>query len=322
MASPTTLTFVQPGYIDRKGVGKDALDKEMDKLVMRSNQTLLQGARFFRTVSSVTDTYKESDYGNDLVLPPESDDAGNLTFDTPTPGFSKELTVVNRRLAIQVERSLTEDQRFPVAKKMMGGLVRSGRLSIEYLFADILNNLTTDTATYRGADGCPVAYNAHPHPRRSTGTWSNIESAAALTTSTLFTAFKNMRKRVDERGYKYVVKPVLLVGPPDLEKKMAEIKDSALVPENAMNTKNVVPGLGGGWQYMVYDYQTDTNAWWIWGDMPAEENGFMFFQKVAPSIAPLTGRDLSTDIIWGQRLRMRVAAGTRIQRNVQYNEGA
>lgn len=317
----TTLTFVQPGYIDRKGVGKDALDKEMDKLIMVSNKTVLQGARFFRTVTSKSGTYKEGGYGNDLPLPPASEDAANMPFATPTPDFSKEITVVNRRLAIQVERSMAEDELFPVARKMMSGLIRVGKLSIEYMLADIMNNLTTDTATYWGADGVPVASASHPFARRSTGTWSNLESSTALTSTTYFTARKNMRNRTDTRGYKCPIMPVLLVGPADLAKKMSELASSDLVPESAMNTAHTAEG-GKGTQWMVYDYLTDTNAWFLWGDLPADDNGFLFFQKVAPSIAPLEGQDKATDIIWGQRLRMRVGAGVRIQRNIQYNAGA
>lgn len=323
MATPVILTTVRPGYIERHGVGAEALDKEMDKLVVRSNATVLQGAQFFRTAMAKAGSYKESDVGTSLELPPENEDSDNLPFATPIQGYSKSITIVNRRLAIQVERSFTEDELFSVARKLMGGLVRSGRLSIEYAMADILNNLVTDSSTYWGADGCPVAYASHPQTRRATGTWSNIGTAAALTTTTMFTAYTAMRKRTDEWGYKDPIRLSLLVVPPELEKKAAEIKGSTLVPETSINAKNVMPELAD-WGYTVYDYATDTNAWWLWGNKGNEEdyNGFIYVQRVAPSVGPVEGKDKATDIIWGQRLRMRVGFGTRIVKNMEYNEGA
>jgi len=318
----TPLWFVRPGYIDSEGVGKDALDKEMDALVKVANQTVMQGLQFFRTVTTVTDTYKESGYGDDLQLPPRSEDSARMPTGTPSPDYLRELTVVNRRLAVQVERSFTEDQKFDVARKMMGGLLRVGLLSIEYGCADIINNLSTDSAAYRGGDGVPLVDSSHPHRLEEGGTWDNEETAAALTTANLFTMFKNMRKRTDTRGYINPMKPRLVAVPPDMEKKMAEIKSSVLVPENSLNAKNVVPTLGGGWTWMVYDYFTSTTSYLCCADVPADQNGLLYVEKVRPSVAPLEGADKSTDIIWGQRLRMRVAFGGRHGRSIQLNAGA
>lgn len=318
----TTLTFVEPGYIDRQGVGADALDKTMDALVMVQNQTVLQGSPFFRTVMSKNGSYKEAGIGDDMPLPVKSEDSDRMPRATPTPDFNKTVTVTNRRMSIAVERSFVEDDIQGVARKMMGGLLRVGRLSIEYGMADIFNNLTTDSATYWGGDGVSIANDSHPYARRETGTWDNLGTAAALTSANLFTEIKALRQRTDTRGYKAPLKPRVVIVPPDLEKKVAEIKGSTLVPENAMNTKNVVPQLGGGWQYMVYDYLTDTNAWILWADVPQDQNGFLYFPKAVPSVGPLEGADKSTDIVWGQRLRMRVGFGARHGRGLQYNAGA
>jgi len=312
------LLYSQPGYIDRNGVGADALDKEMDKLRARSNETILQGARFIRTATPRGGVYKEADYGTGLELPRKSEDTDQMPFVTPVPGFDVSISVVNFRLAIQVEQSMIEDQIHPVVKKMMSGLLRSGKLNIEYGIADKMNNLTSTDAAYVGADGVAVASSTHPFARRETGTWSNLESATALTTTNLFTAMKNLRNRTDEFGYKKVIMTRQLVGPVDLLKKMAEIKESKLIPENALNTANTQTD----WTWSVYDYLTDTNAWFLLGDRPADENGLIFVQKVAPNIKPLEGRDKATDIKWGTRLRMRVGFGVHIWDNLQYNQGA
>jgi len=316
-----TLWRAQPGYISRSGVGKDAIDKEVDALIMVANKTVLQGARFFRTVTSQSGTYKESGYATGLPLPPESEDSAPMPSAEPTADFPKSVSVTTRRLAVQVERAFTEDQLFSVARQMMSGLLRVGKLCIEYGMADQWNNLTTGTGNYIGADGVAYAATTHPYARRQTGTWSNYGTAAALTSTTYFTAHKDLRKRTDERGYISPIKPTLLIVPPELEKKAREIAESNQVPENAMNTAQTVTG-GKGVNWMVYDYQTSATAWTLWGDLPEDQNGFLFFQKVAPSIAPLEGADKSTDIIWGERLRMRVGFGVRILRGIQHNAGA
>jgi len=319
----TILALGQPGYIDRHGVGQDALDKTIDKLILRENMTLLQGAQFFRTVNAPKgDEYKESDFGNDLPLPPENEDTDSLPFATPTRGYSKAITWVTCRLGVQVERSLVEDEIEAVAKKMMSGLLRSGKLRIEYLLADYMNNLTTDSAAYRGGDNLPAVSDSHPYERRMTGTWDNNETAAALTSSTFFTMKTNLRKRTDTRGYKSPRMAKLLVVPADLAKKASEIATANLVPESAMNTPHTAEG-GKGVSYVVYDYWTDTNCWAMFTNLGNdEENGLIFVQKVAPSVAPTVGSDRSTDVIWGQRLRMRVGAGLRHGKMLNFNAGA
>ena len=316
-----TLWRSEPGYISRSGVGKDAIDKTMDALVMVANKTVLQGARFWQKVYSKSGTYKESGYGNDLPLPPVSEDSAQLPTAVPTPDFPKSVTVTTRRLSVQVERAFTEDDLHGVARKMMSGLLRVGKLCIEYQLADFWNNLTTGTGVYVGGDGVAIANGSHPHRLRQTGTWSNLGSAAALTTTTYFQAYQNMRNRVDTRGYVLAVKPTLLVVPVELAKKAAEIAVAAKVPENAMNTPHTEFG-GKGVEWMVYDYQTDVNSWVLWGDLPKDQNGFLLFEKVAPNIAPTVGSDRSTDIIWGERLRMRIGAAVRVARNLEHNIGA
>ena len=318
--SAVTLRWSRPGFIGRHGVAADALDKELDAYRMRHNKTVLQGESFFRFVKTRGGSYKESNYGNGLELPRVSEDTARMPLVTPVPGFNEEITITTYRAGIQVERALPEDQIFAVAQKMMSGLMRSGKLCLEYAMADKMNNLTSTAAAYVGADGVAVASDDHPHERRETGTWSNIESAAALTHASFSTARKNMRKRTDEFGYVMSVFPRKLVVPPELEQKAREIRTAEKVPENALNQPNVWKDTG--WEVTVYDYLTDTNGWMLWGDMPADSCGLMIAQSEPSAIAPMTGRDTSTDVIWGRRLRMRFGMGVLTEKNLQYNAGA
>jgi len=314
-----TLYNSRPGFIDRHGVGEDALDKTIDAMIKVYNQTPLQGAMFFRTVSAKGGTYKESGYGNDLPLPPKNEDSDALPFAVPSADFPKEITVDERRLAVQVERAYPEDQLHDIARKQMSGLLRVGRLAVEYQMADIWNNATTASG-YDGGDGVSWANDSHPYRRLAQGTWDNLETASALTSATFSTARTNLRKRTDTRGYPNMLMVKLLVVPADLERKARELKTADKVSENALNQ----PWVFGSddWIFKVYDYQTDTNAWTLVGGIPEENKGMIFVEKVRPNIAPTTGGDRSTDIIWGERLRMRTGAGHRVCYELQHNIGA
>ena len=309
-----------PGYIDRYGVGADALDKTIDALRERYNQTVLQGAQFFRTANPSGGVYTESSYGTNLQLPPVNNDSDKLPFAGPQKGFKKSFSILTYRLATQVERALTEDQLVPVARRMASGLMNSARLLLEYQFADIFNNITATTATYVGADGVAVASASHPFEKAQVGTWSNIESAGALTAANFSTARTNMRKRQSDLGYKQIVLPKKLVVCADKETQARTLMASEKVPGGALNDKWVYQGAV---EIVVWDYLTSTTAWGLWGDIPAEYNTFLYMPEVMPNLAPTEGADRSTDIIWGERLRMRHAIGAMGgDRNLQWNVGA
>jgi len=312
------LKQLNPGYIDRHGAGSDALDKTIDALRMRYNKYPLQGAQFFKTETPKGGVFKISTFGTTLQLPTENQDSASLPFATPIKGFPISFTVKNYRMAVQVERSYVEDQLQDIARKQMSGLMNSARLLLEYNFASVINNASS--TSYTGADGMPLSDPAHPHARRATGTWSNEETAAALTSSTWATARKNMRKRPDEFGHRQPILPRKLVVCADIEQKARELKVASKIPETATNQ----PWVFGSddWDIVVWDYMTSTTAWFLVGNRPAEFSGMHYCPAVRPGIAPTEGGDKSTDIIWGQRLRMRFVVGFSVEPNIQYNAGA
>ena len=309
-----------PGYIDRYGVGADALDKTIDALRERYNQTVLQGAQLFRTAYPKGGVYTESTFGTSLPLPVISNDADRLPFAGPVKGFKKSFNIVTYRLATQVERAMTEDELIPVARRMAGGLMNAGRLQLEYQFADIFNNLTATGAAYLGADGVAAAASTHPYEKAQLGTWSNLESAGAFTAANFSTARTNMRKRTNDLGYHMIVTPKMVVCCADKETQVRTVLASEKVPGGALNDKWV---WSQSVNIMVYDYLTSTTIWMLRGDVPEEHNSFLYIPEVQPNLAPTEGADRSTDIIWGERLRMRHAIGSMGgDRNWQVNLGA
>jgi len=308
----------QPGYIDRQGVGTDALDKTIDALRIRFNKTPMQMAELFRVAKAKANTYYESTYGDELDLPRQNSDSDKIPFLTPVNGFKKQFTVTQYRSGVQVERAMPESELIPVARRMMGGLMKSARLQKEYAMADIWNNLTA-TGSYLGADGVAIVADNHPYPDSLAGTWSNLESAGDLTYANFTTARKNLRKRKNAKGQGMGIAPRQLIVPIDKEKEARTVMGSELVPGSANNDLNV-------WQNLVsikvVDYLTSTTQWTLKGDVGDEYCGFLWIEDVPASIAPTTGADRSTDIIWGERLRARFAVGATVDNNIQHNAGA
>lgn len=314
-----TLYYNQVGIIERSGVGKDALDKTMDALRMRYNAQPLQGSMFVRKEMANGGTYKESTFGNSLPLMTINEDTDDLNYVTPIPGYKGSVTIVTRRLALRVERSYVEDDLKGVVRRQMSGLLGAGRLTYEYAIADKMNNLTSSASGYAGADGAAMASATHTHERAETGTWSNLETAAALSLTTLSTARANLRKRPNEFGYPNPLRMKLLVVPPDLEGKARELKVVGKDPETSTNRPNV--WASDPWEVFVYDYMTDTNAWILFGDMPEEYKGIVLAERVAPTISSFDEPG-NPDIVYNQRIRARFALLNMDGKNIQYNAGA
>jgi len=308
-----------PGIIDRQGVGIDALDKDIDALRMRFNKTPMQMAELFRVAKASRNAYYESTFGDELDLPRESSDIDKIPFLTPTNGFKKKFTVVQYRSGVQVERAMPESELIPVARRMMGGLMKSARIQKEYAMADIWNNLVA-TGDYLGADGVAIAATNHPYPDALVGTWSNLDAVASdLTYDAYNTNRKALRKRKNAKGQVMGINPKQLIVPIDKEKEARTVIGTELVPGSANNDMNV-------WQntvtIKVVDYLTSLTQWTLKGDVGAEYNGFIYVEDEPASIISTTGADRSTDVIWGERLRVRFKVGATVDNNIQHNTGA
>lgn len=315
-----TLKQSNAGYISRLGCGIDAFDKSLDSLRMYWNSVPIQGAQFFRTVTPKGGSYKESGYDNVLQLPVVNSDSDRIPFVTPMKGFPKSFTTTEFRLGVQAERRTTETELLPYARRAMSGLMDSYRRLLEYSFADILNNATSTGTAYVGADGVALASASHPYRIRDTGTWSNIETAGALTHARFSTARTNMRKRKNHFGYETPISARKLVVSSTDEEAARRIISSEKVSGGDLNDKNVFMG---SVEVFVYDYLTSTTQWMLWGDVnTAEYGGLIFGNEVPANIAPVTGQDAATDIIWGERLRTIFMVGTMIEPNLQMNMGA
>ena len=310
----TVLTYVEPGVIERKGVGANLLDREFDMLLNRRNAVPLEGAGLFQVVRAAKDVFKAGTVGNELELPRENEDTDALPYVTPPPGFTKTINVVNYRSAIAVTRTMVEDDQHGKVKGLMSGLIDSARYHMEYGFADMFNN---GFATYEWADGMYLFDTVHPNEARETGTWDNTTTAAALTHSAYSSARTRLRKRTNARGYYSGMKPMELITVPDKEEAAKIIMASEKVSGNALNDKNVFQGDA---TVKIWGYLTSTTAWFIAAKVEPEQRGLLYVQRVAPNVAPV--KTVDPDILFDQRLRMRYAIGATSCRELDGNSGA
>lgn len=310
-------SYSEPGIITRNGSGLHHIDKEMDFLVTRANDTPIQGLQFVRTIGSdqiPTNTYKEATEGSILEVPPENNDTEDIPYVTPALGFSNTFTMVNYREGVKITRSMLEDDRFGSITKMLSGLIRAGQKKVEYSIAGLFNNGFTGTA---GADSEALFSNSHPHEDPDASTWDNLETASALTHGAYSTSRTNHRRQEDDHGDPMPIMPRQLVVPAELEEEARIILGSELRSGTAQNDKNPFQDES---EIFVYDWLTSITAWFLWGNLPKEMLGLLFMNKSPLQTQSVTFEN--PDIIRGERLRTRFATGFTTEKNLRGNAGA
>jgi len=315
MASHSAVTnwYSSPGVLEPK-VFADLVDKAMDLVWERRDQVTPQLMPLFEKATSQTGSFKTSSVSSIVDLPIKSEDTQPLPYTQPAPGFDQTFTTVNYRRAIRVTDDMRSMDRFGKVQMMISGLPKAATRLLEYACADVLNNAF---ATNLGADGMYLCDSRHPSEDPAAATWSNLQTAAALSPTTFSTARVAMRQRKNEKGYVDPIAPKLLVTGPANEEMAYKILNANLQPQSALNdpnwNKSVVTAI-------IADWITSSTAWFLFGDLTGPARGLFYVERVAPNVKPVGSED--PDIIWGRRLKMAFAMGFTTCRNVEGNAGA
>lgn len=225
-------------------------------------------------------------------------DTDDMEFVTRADGFGFEVNTYNYRQAIAIEKTLEEVDDVGVIRGMQSDLSENANMTIEYAIADVFNRgVNPSSAPVLCDDGMYLIDAARPNANPEAGTWSNEETASAITPSSLWTAQLNARQTTDENGRLYPRQIKKLVIRPEDEKTVKEIVDSQKDPTNAMNTTNV---LYRKYEYMVYDYLTDSAIYYLLDDPKSERNELRFYWRVKPSITTWQGDNPD---VMNQRIR-------------------
>jgi hypothetical protein len=266
-------------------------------------------ARFTEQCKQVFETKKSDKAYEEMImtvgtgLAPVKPEGDQIFLDTMSDGYTARAEHSVIGLGFAITREAIEDNLYESKSEMMGqNLSRSMGETKELRGASIFN-LAFDSGAPIG-DGEPLCDTAHP--LQFGGTVSNSVSADISDTS-LKNAITTIRTDfVDDRQLKIKVAPQKLIVHPDDAFDAFEILKSDLStsiatgtsPDYGTNTNNVnsLKSRGFFQDFMIYDYLTDSNAWFIMTDV---DYGLIHWQRRPLEIDmeytdPYTGNIITT----------------------------
>ena len=211
-------------------------------------------------------SYEEYVEDTGYGLAPIKPEGTSVSYDTDKQGYTSRLTNVTYGLGSIITKEAIDDNQYEnVAMSKASKLARSMRQTKENVFANILNRAFT--AGFTGGDGSILCVSSHP---TVDGTQSNVQTVAAdLSEAALEDLLITVRLAKDSRGLRIQLKGMKLVIPPQLEFIATRILSSQNQSGTANNDINAIRQTGmlpGG--LVVWDYLTDTDAWFIKTDAP------------------------------------------------------
>ena len=200
-----------------------------------------------------------------------------VTFDNANESFTSRYTHETVALAFAITEEAVEDNLYDsIAKRYTKALARSMANTKQIKAANVLNN--GYSSSYLGGDGVELFSSAHPTV--SAGNQRNeLETPADLSETSIEQALIDIGAIKDERGFKIAAKGMKLIIPSALQFTAERIMKSSARVGTADNDLNAVKSMGMIPQgYVVNNYLTDTDAWFIKTDVP---NGMKHFERAA-----------------------------------------
>jgi hypothetical protein len=196
-------------------------------------------------------------------------------YDTAQEAFTARYVHSVYSLAFALTEEAIEDNLYASpAKRYTAALKRSMVQTQEIIAAGVLNN--GFTAGFNGGDGVPLFSTAHPLV--SGGVNANRPATDVdLNETSLDAARIAIAKWTDERGLRIQCMPTKLVFPVDYAWTAERLLKTVLRPGSSNNDVNAIQStsfLPGG--YIVNNYLTDPNAWFMKTDVP---DGLKFFDR-------------------------------------------
>ena len=200
-----------------------------------------------------------------------------VSFDNANETFTSRYTHETIALAFAITEEAVEDNLYDsIAKRYTKALARSMANTKQIKAANVLNN--GYSSSYLGGDGVELFSSAHPTV--SAGLQRNeLETAADLSETSIEQALIDIGAIKDERGFKIAAKGMKLIIPSALQFTAERIMKSSARVGTADNDLNAVKSMGMIPQgYVVNNFLTDTDAWFIKTDVP---NGMKHFERAA-----------------------------------------
>jgi len=232
-----------------------------------------QHAEIFDTENSDRALEEEvmlSGFANAQVKP----EGSGVTFDNAQETFTARYSHETIALAFAITEEAIEDNLYDrLASRYTKALARSMANTKQVRAANVLNNAFN--ANFAGGDGVELCSAVHP---TIAGTFSNeLATSADLNETSLEQSLIDIAAFTDERGLKVAARGVKMIIPSELQFTAERLMKSAGRVGTADNDINAINSMGMIPQgYVVNNYLTDTDAYFIKTDVP---NGMKMFVR-------------------------------------------
>jgi phage major head subunit gpT-like protein len=198
-----------------------------------------------------------------------------VTFDK---GYKATFTHKEYTLAVDIQRKLVDDTKYPQIMQLAQQLGDSAALKRELDAAALFNN--ADNSSYPGPDGVELCDASHPYSPTKSGTTQDNVSALTLSATNVETVRQAMLAVTDDTGNIAGVQPTLLLVPTALENDAKIITQTAGVVGKADNDVNPQ---AGRFNYLVWPYLTSATAWFMIDEIKMKQSLY-WFDRVALDI--------------------------------------
>jgi phage major head subunit gpT-like protein len=280
---------------------EDVCKTGLDDVFKRTMEMPEQGKQFFKTRNMTKRSEKFLSYFG-LGEVQQVTDTEDIPADEMGLGFDWTLTNNIYKGKINITKELIEDEMYGVINDRQQELSQSYKATVEAVLADVFNrSLGASGAPFACDDGLYLGDSARPNPYALAGTWSNLESAGAITVASLTQAQLNFKSYKNERGQLRPLKMKALVIRPEDEQNVWEILKSEKEPTSSLNKKNYQQDK---FEYIVYDYLTSAVNFFIAEDAGGAKNELYFGDRISPEIRTWWDEDVMV-----QRIRARFGVG-------------
>ena len=188
---------------------------------------------------------------------------GAIEYDDAVQWYKTTYTHKEYARGFKVERSLADDDQYNIINKRPKSLALAAMRTREKHAASIFINAFTDA--YAGGDAVGLCSAAHPNSPADAAVQNN-EGTYSLTYDNVVLIRRTMREFKDDRGELVAVNPRLILIPPELEDTANKICRTMRGPDSqqpdvADYAANLVADRGI--DFLVWDYLTDANAWFL-----------------------------------------------------------
>ena len=198
-----------------------------------------------------------------------------IEYDELNEGFRKTFTHIDYGLGKRLTRNLLINDLSGTMSEMGEESARQARATQETLRSNHLNRAFN--STYTGPDGIELC--ATDHVREDGSTYANeLASAADLSQTSLEQALIDFSDIRDGGGKRVQVDPKYLLVPKELRFEADRYLRSNFAPEDDTNAVNPLSDVG--LQPCVWNYLTDTDAWFIVADK--RDHRMTVYEREAP----------------------------------------